>query len=98
MLIEKLANIHAGYFGYKRTLTEADLVTFLQLEYGRVGSDTHLTPREVIRDFIEMLDILSQNPQLSVSELLGSDALSHAPLPGDPEEPDAGSQFAEFTL
>ena len=98
VLIEKLANIHAGYFGYKRTLTEADLVTFLQLEYGRVGSDTHLTPREVIRDFIEMLDILSQNPQLSVSELLGSDALSHAPLPGDPEEPDAGSQFAEFTL
>ena len=98
VLIEKLANIHAGYFGYERTLTEADLVTFLQLEYGRVGSDTHLTPREVIRDFIEMLDILSQNPQLSVSELLGSDALSHAPLPGDPEEPDAGSQFAEFTL
>ena len=67
VLIEKLANIHAGYFGYERTLTEADLVTFLQLEYGRVGSDTHLTPREVIRDFIEMLDILSQNPQLSVS-------------------------------
>ena len=98
VLIEKLAGIHAGYFGYQRTLGEADLVTFLQLEYGRVGSDTHLTPREVIRDFIEMLDILCQNPQLTVAELLGSDALSHAPLPGDPEEPEAGSQFAEFTL
>lgn len=98
VLIEKLANIHAGYFGYERTLGEQDLVTFLQLEYGRVGADTHLTPREVIRDFIEMLDILCQNPQLTVAELLGSDALSHAPLPGDPEEPAAGSQFAEFTL
>ncbi len=98
VLIEKLANIHAGYFGYERTLGEQDLVTFLQLEYGRVGADTHLTPREVIRDFIEMLDILCQNPQLTVEELLGSDALSHAPLPGDPEEPAAGSQFAEFTL
>ena len=98
VLIEKLADIHAGYFGYQRTLGEADLVTFLQLEYGRVGADTHLTPREVIRDFIEMLDILCQNPQLTVTELLGSDALSHAPLPGDPEEPEAGSQFAEFTL
>ena len=98
VLIEKLADIHAGYFGYERTLGEQDLVTFLQLEYGRVGSDTHLTPREVIRDFIEMLDILFQNPQLGVEELLGSDALSHAPLPGDPEEPEAGSQFAEFKL
>lgn len=98
VLIEKLADIHAGYFGYDRSLGEQDLVTFLQLEYGRVGSDTHLTPREVIRDFIEMLDILYQNPQLTVPELLGSDALSHAPLPGDPEEPEAGSQYAEFTL
>lgn len=98
VLIEKLADIHAGYFGYDCSLGEQDLVTFLQLEYGRVGSDTHLTPREVIRDFIEMLDILYQNPQLTVPELLGSDALSHAPLPGDPEEPEAGSQYAEFTL
>lgn len=98
VLIEKLADIHAGYFGYERVLGEADLITFLQLEYGRVGTETHLTPREVIRDFIEMLDILFQNPQLSVAELLGSDALSHAPLPGDPEEPAENSQFAEFTL
>jgi len=98
VLIEKLADIHAGYFGYERVLGEADLITFLQLEYGRVGTETHLTPREVIRDFIEMLDILYQNPQLGVAELLGSDALSHAPLPGDPEEPTENSQFAEFTL
>ena len=98
VLVEKLADIHAGYFGYERTLGEQDLITFLQLEYGRVGSETHLRPREVIRDFIEMLDILCQNPQLSVAELLGSDALSHAPLPGDPEEPADGSQFAEFSL
>ncbi len=98
VLIEKLADIHAGYFGYKRTLGEQDLVTFLQLEYGRVGAESHLTPREVIRDFVEMLDILYQNPSLGVAELLGSNALSHAPLPGDPEEPEAGSQFATFTL
>ena len=98
VLIEKLADIHAGYFGYQRTLGEQDLVTFLQLEYSRVGAESHLTPREVIRDFVEMLDILYQNPSLDVAELLGSNALSHAPLPGDPEEPEAGSQFATFTL
>lgn len=104
VLIEKLADIHAGYFGYERTLAEADLVTFLQLEYGRVGAESHLTPREVIRDFVEMLDILYQNPSLGVAELLGSGALSHAPLPGAPggsEEPgDSGETgaYATFTL
>lgn len=78
VLIEKLADIHAGYFEYRRSLTEDDLVSFLQIEFGRVGSDSHLTPREVIRDFIELLDIVYQNPDASVSSLLGSRDFSFA--------------------
>ncbi len=70
VLTEKLADIHAGYFGYERSLTTEDLVRFLQLEYGRVGADTHLTPREVIRDFVELLDILFQNPGTSIEGVL----------------------------
>ena len=72
VLVEKLADIHAGLFGYQRTITQDELVRFLETEYGRVGADTHLTPREVIRDFVEMLDILSQNPGVTVVQLLGS--------------------------
>ncbi|HIS40886.1 MAG TPA: ATP-binding protein [Candidatus Aphodovivens avistercoris] len=83
VLIEKLADIHAGLFGYERTLTEDDLVAFLRIEFGRVGADTHLTPREVIRDFIELLDIVSQNPQVSVADLLESDDFAYA----QPAEP-----------
>ncbi len=70
VLTEKLQQIHAGYFGYAPALTESDLVQFLQIEFGRVGADTHLTPREVIRDFIELLDIVYQHPETAVSELL----------------------------
>ena len=72
MLIEKLADIHAGYFGYGRSLGTTELVRFLQVEFGRVGADTHLTPREVIRDFVELLDILCQNPGTTMDEVLGS--------------------------
>lgn len=98
VLIEKLADIHAGLFGYTRTITTEQLVQFLQTEYSRVGADTHLTPREVIRDFIEMLDILAQNSQLTVEELLKGDLLS-APV-SSPAEKDAGAndQFAEFDI
>lgn len=73
VLIEKLADIHAGYFGYERTLSTGDLVRFLQIEFGRVGADTHLTPREVIRDFVELLDILCQNPGASMETLLSGE-------------------------
>ena len=72
VLIEKLQQIHAGYFGYEARLNEGDLVQFLQIEFGRVGADTHLTPREVIRDFIELLDIAFQNPDTPVASILGS--------------------------
>lgn len=101
VLIEKLMQIHAGYFGWTPTLTENDLVDFLKIEFGRVGADTHLTPREVIRDFIELLDILCQNPDANVAELLqsvGGDALATAAATGDTDTAGDDRNFAEFTI
>ena len=101
VLIEKLMQIHAGYFGWTPTLTENDLVDFLKIEFGRVGADTHLTPREVIRDFIELLDILCQNPNANVAELLqsvGGDALAPATATNDTGTAGDDRNFAEFTI
>ena len=110
VLAEKLADIHAGLFDYARTVTEDELVDFLQLEFGRVGADSHLTPREVIRDFIELLDIAYQNPGASVASILRSDGFEHAKpeppegLPAGPAavrtqaERPAQRTFAEFEL
>lgn len=102
VLTEKLADIHAGLFGYERSVGERDLVTFLQLEYGRVGADTHLTPREVIRDFVELLDILYQTPGLGIEQVLGSQeapatASDAGGAPGR-QAGGTGSPFAEFEL
>ena len=97
VLIEKLGQIHAGYFGYTSTVTEEDLAAFLQIEFGRVGADTHLTPREVIRDFIELLDIACQNPDLDISKLLRDEgALSAGAGTKDPDDP--ATAYAEFTI
>ena len=100
VLIEKLADIHAGYFGYERTLTQDQLVSFLKVEFGRVGADTHLTPREVIRDFIELLDIVCQNPQADLDALLKTDAFSGAvaapTVAAGVDDVDAA--YAEFTI
>lgn len=103
VLIEKLAQIHAGYFGYESDLDEGDLVNFLKIEFGRVGADTHLTPREVIRDFIELLDIMCQNPDVTLKDLLngeggadGGCAFLSTPATGPAASDDA--PFAEFTI
>ena len=97
ILIEKLAAIHAGYFGYQQSLTEDDLISFLQIEFGRVGSDSHLTPREVIRDFIELLDIVYQNPDVEVASLLKSDDFEYA-KPALEAEAEVAPLYAEFTI
>lgn len=78
VLIEKLTEIHAELFGYERHITEEDMISFIRIEYGRIGADTSLTPREVIRDFIELLDIVYQSPDVNITELLGSDDFAYA--------------------
>ena len=102
VLIEKLAQIHAGYFGYELHVTTDNLVNFLKIEFGRVGADTHLTPREVIRDFIELLDIACQNPGMGIAELLASeDFAGETPSPNEntTQAPNVSTApYAEFTL
>ena len=97
VLIEKLAQIHAGYFGYECRLSIEDLVTFLSVEFARVGADSHLTPREVIRDFIELLDIMCQNPTVSAADLFKG--MEGAPSPqvqtGSAEADEADDQDVE---
>lgn len=78
VLTEKLADMHAGLYGYERTITDDDLAQFIKIEYARVGADTNITPREIIRDFIELLDIVWQNPQTDIQILLNSDQFSYA--------------------
>lgn len=78
VLVEKLAGIHADLFEYKQTLSQEDLISFIKIEFSRIGADKNITPREVIRDFIELLNIVYQNPKLRVAELLGSENFEYA--------------------
>ena len=95
VLTEKLADIHSQLFDYEQKITQEDMINFIKLEFGRIGSDSHITPREVIRDFIELLDIIYQNPDINISELIESDSLSFsAPL----SEASADEEFAEFEI
>ena len=96
VLTEKLADIHAGLYDYAQIVTQQDMVDFIEIEFSRIGADSHITPREVIRDFIQVLDIVYQNPGTQVRALLGSDSFTYAQNAVAEEATDA--QFAEFQL
>lgn len=96
VLTEKLSEIHSGLFGYEQKITQNDLINFIQVEYSRIGSDTHITPREVIRDFIELLDIAYQNPQIVISDFIASENMIYSKPETEQETSD--SEFAEFEI
>ena len=103
VLAGKLTDIHEQLYGYKSSINDMDLAAFIQVEYGRIGANASITPREVIRDFIELLDILYQHPEMDISALLSSEDFSYAkpPLEEEAGEESFGAgtgSFAEFTI
>lgn len=96
VLVEKLSEIHAVLFDYERTVTQDELAEFIRIEYGRVGADVNITPREIIRDFIELLNIVFQNPGSSVLDILRSDKFAFAKSELDEQVTDG--EFAEFDI
>ena len=80
VLTEKLADIHARLFDYEQKITQEDMVSFIQQEYSRIGADSHITPREVIRDFIELLDIIFRIPDRRFGFISSGEAVEVRPL------------------
>ena len=96
VLVEKLRDIHAQLYNYTPTMNHEDLLYFLTVEYNRVGAGTHITPREIIRDFIELVNILYQNPNRSVSDILGSNSFEMAK--GGLSDETIHSDFLDFEV
>ena len=96
VLTEKLADMHANLYGYERTITDNDLAQFVKIEYARVGADTSITPREIIRDFIELLDIVWQNPDKKITDLLNSDQFSYTK--SEAVSDNAEKDYTEFKI
>ncbi len=95
-LITRIARLHGQNYNWQVRVTTEDMTAFLALCLSRAGADAMITPREIIRDFCTVLNILCQNPEASFAEVVGSTVtLSHgdtdpdALSPAEAEEPPA---------
>jgi len=59
----------------------------------KVGADANITPREIIREYISLLDILLQNPNATFESVVGS-ALSRLTAVKTDEE----DEFADMEI
>ena len=87
-LILRLRALHAQYHGGDEAFGDEEAALFLREELSRAGADEMITPREIIRDFVSLLDLLYQNPDASFSDVLHVAAHS-APANRDEDGEDA---------
>ena len=97
VLCEKLAEIHAGLYGYENRMTLEDRIYFIKAEFSRVGAETNITPREMIRDYIELLNIAMQNPDKTIAQLMGEESFEFAKPEGEASS-DEKDGFEDFEL
>jgi hypothetical protein len=94
VLLEKLAELHSTLYDYEQNITEDEYVDFLKAEHARVGAKEQLTPREIIRDFIEVLNIVSQNKDMRIGDVLKSAGFTFSKTEADP----VSEEFADFEV
>jgi hypothetical protein len=97
VLTEKLAEIHAELYDYDIDISNDEITAFLKAEYERVGAAEQITPREIIRDFIEILNIMYSNKNKRVSDILADNGFEFA-KPETDEYDDVDDDFASFRI
>ncbi|MEE1185820.1 MAG: ATP-binding protein [Acutalibacteraceae bacterium] len=100
LLLERLCELHSSHYSYENTLGKDELTTFLNTVLGRLGADQLLTPREVTRDFLGLLNILHQNPGTTFDTLINEQGFKVQSAEKDPEQIDEETDnlFAEFDI
>lgn len=100
LLLELLCELHSSYYSYENKLGSKELTAFLNTVLGRLGADQLLTPREVTRDFLGLLNILYQNPDAIFDSLINEQGFAVKSAEKDPEQIDEETDdlFAEFDI
>ncbi len=97
LLLERLCHLHAIHYGYTSRILEEELALFMNTVAGRLGADKMLTPREVTRDFLGVLNILYQQLDLTMADLLTQKDVRFTDPQTEPPE-DTPDDFAAFDL
>lgn len=97
-LCHRITTLHGQYHGKPVAIKEDQIIHFLTLCLDRAGANEMITPREIIREYITVLDVMLQNPDADYYKIVGASipALEKTAGGANAEKPD--DIFAEFTI
>lgn len=71
VLLKKLKAIFDFNYKIEIDISDSDVQQFMEEIFNKPGASEFLTPREVIRDFLNILNIIRQNPTVDKNKLFG---------------------------
>jgi len=71
VLLKKLKEILDFNYKCKIDISDDEIQHFMEELFNKPGASEFLTPREVIRDFLNILNIIRQNPTVDKNSLFG---------------------------
>ncbi len=95
VLLSNIANLHASGDPAKRLVPDAAIEAVLHRANDVLGAEFFKTPRDVVRAFVGLLNVLEQNPQTDWQTLVGADFIKKAAAPMSAEEAVASGEVAQ---
>lgn len=71
-LIQRVTVLYSQYYNWECKLSNEDRLKFLNICLSRAGADSMITPREMLRDYMTVLNILMQNPTADFDDIIKS--------------------------
>ena len=99
-LVIRLTALHGEYHRWDASakITDAGMKDFLTQSMTREGAESMITPREIIRDYVTLLDLCYSNPDRSFDEILGKVKRTEAPADADGESAASGEEDSSSSL
>ena len=108
VLLQRIREIHGLHHLYEPNVTDKQIEFFLNEIRKRLGAEQMLTPREIVRDFLAVLNIIHQNPEQSFNSIVGGKEFQPTKVGSNPEaltveseivdEDDGTSPYKKFEL
>ena len=71
-LISRITKLYSQNYGCGMLVSEEQMVSFLEMSLSRAGAESMVTPREMLRDYMTVLNILLQNKDASFEDIIGT--------------------------
>ena len=70
-LLKRMTELFYQYYSCNLNVSDENIADFLKVNLQKAGADSMITPREMIRDYMTVLNILLQNPDVDFAKLIG---------------------------